>query len=205
MMRADRPTFNILFICLGNMCRSPMAEGMAKDIVENRYPDYADVVQVSSAGTGALECEPASDEAVLSLVERRIDITAHRARRVNAGMLQASDLVLVMEERQRGHLVAAGPCEHVHLLLKLGEAAAEMLKAPEDIRATDSIAGRRDRLERVEARIDEEGLWRLPDRQYEVPDPMGLFIDGYREVREMLDNAVRDILEVLLGGNPTAH
>jgi len=88
-------SFRILMICTGNICRSPMAEGLLRRMLsESGQTDYA----VSSAGTHALHGQPAEAPAVAVMASRGIDISAHRARRLNKRMLKAADLVLVMEE-----------------------------------------------------------------------------------------------------------
>ena len=120
----DGAPFDILFVCFGNICRSPMAEGIARDIVARRYPGAQSLVRVSSAGVGAQDGNPPTPEAVEAMAERGIDISSHRARKVTAEILAAADLVLAMEQRQGVRLrdmgTAGGP---VQVLMKLGEAA----------------------------------------------------------------------------------
>ena len=85
----------VLIVCVGNICRSPMAEGLLRARIRHR-PGF----QVSSAGVGALVGHPADPLAVELMAARGIDITGHRARQVTQEMLAAVDLVLVME---KGH------------------------------------------------------------------------------------------------------
>jgi protein-tyrosine phosphatase len=81
---------HILVVCVGNVCRSPVAEALLKAQEPQRT--------VGSAGIGALVGEPA-DSAFLGLLsERGIDLSAHRARQLDESLLHASDLVLVMEQ-----------------------------------------------------------------------------------------------------------
>ena len=85
----------ILFVCTGNTCRSPMAEALFRA----RMPEsWHGRVEVSSAGTHALEGEHASATAVDVLSEDGIDMTAHRARRVSEQLLSEADLIVVMTE-----------------------------------------------------------------------------------------------------------
>ncbi len=91
----------ILFVCTGNICRSPMAEAVAGHIAGAG-------VEVASAGIHGLEDAPASAHAVTVLAEMGIDGSAHRARRLTPGLMTAADRIYVMTEEQR-RLVAAWP------------------------------------------------------------------------------------------------
>ncbi|WP_321858684.1 low molecular weight protein-tyrosine-phosphatase [Paraburkholderia tropica] len=84
---------SILTVCVGNICRSPMAEGMLRE----RLP----TMTVSSAGIGALAGKPADPHAVSLLGERGIDIRAHRARQISVQACKQADLILVMEEAHK--------------------------------------------------------------------------------------------------------
>ncbi len=78
----------VLFVCVGNICRSPMAEVM----IGARLP----AIRAESAGISALEGWQASDEAITAMRERNLDLTAHRARSVRDLDLNAFDLVVAM-------------------------------------------------------------------------------------------------------------
>lgn len=84
---------SILFICIGNICRSPMAEGLLK----HALPDKA----VLSAGTNALVGEPADPLSVQLMREHGIDIGAHRARSLAAWMVSDADVILTMDGCQK--------------------------------------------------------------------------------------------------------
>ncbi len=89
---------NILFVCSGNTCRSPMAESLARKIAERRGIKE---MNVSSAGTNAWDNIPATDEALLVGMERGIDLTGHRARKLTPAIVSEADLIFVMTP---GHL-----------------------------------------------------------------------------------------------------
>ncbi|WP_322049495.1 low molecular weight protein-tyrosine-phosphatase [Paraburkholderia sp. J67] len=84
---------SILTVCVGNICRSPMAEGLLRERLPN--------ANVSSAGIGALAGRPADPLAVALLEEKGIDITAHRAQQISARACRQADLILVMDEDQK--------------------------------------------------------------------------------------------------------
>jgi protein-tyrosine-phosphatase len=92
---------HILVVCTANQCRSPMAEGLLR--ARLAAAGCADRVQVSSAGTWALAGRPPTALAVETMAARGIDITATRAREVDAGLVGAADLILTMTG---GHLEA---------------------------------------------------------------------------------------------------
>jgi protein-tyrosine phosphatase len=86
----------ILVLCIGNVCRSPMAEGLLKRALPNKT--------VHSAGIGALVGRPAEPFAVLLMQEQGIDISAHRARSLAARMVSEADLILTMDLEQKRHV-----------------------------------------------------------------------------------------------------
>ena len=83
---------HILVVCVGNICRSPMAEALLKRELRGQ-----DGYKVESAGLGALVGHPASEHSVDLMAEIGEDITGHRARQIHPDMVSAADLVLVME------------------------------------------------------------------------------------------------------------
>lgn len=81
---------NIVFVCTGNTCRSPMAEGIFKKKTENFN------VNVSSCGTGAMTGDEASANAVKVMKNRNIDITAHRSRPINQYIIDEADYIICL-------------------------------------------------------------------------------------------------------------
>ncbi len=84
---------HLFFVCTGNVCRSPMAEGIARHLAAVAGVD----VVVSSAGTTASANEPASSEAVAVCREIGVDLSAHRSQPISAELVRAADHIFVME------------------------------------------------------------------------------------------------------------
>ncbi len=103
----------VLFVCSGNTCRSPLAEAItARSASECGRTD----VTVSSAGTNAWDGSPASDGALLIGIERGLDLSGHRARRLTQEIIDASDLILVMSESHLARVKEISPKANAHLL-----------------------------------------------------------------------------------------
>lgn len=91
--------YRILVVCTGNVCRSPMAEGILRDLLEDE--GLGDQIEVRSAGTWAVSGSPASENAVKVAADSGIDIEEHRSTPLSHALIQGADLILTMEP---GHL-----------------------------------------------------------------------------------------------------
>jgi protein-tyrosine phosphatase len=95
---------HILVVCVGNICRSPMAEALLKSALREQ-----DGYTVESAGLGALVGHPAADFSLELMEEMGEDIYAHIARQIHPDMVRAADLVLVMESGHKRAIDDADP------------------------------------------------------------------------------------------------
>lgn len=98
----------VLFVCMGNICRSPMAEGIFQKLLEQH--GLADRVLVDSAGTHAYHLGKSPDpRAILTAKARGIDISHLRARQAEPGDFEEFDLILVMDEHNYDTLLFTCP------------------------------------------------------------------------------------------------
>ncbi|KWN13554.1 low molecular weight protein-tyrosine-phosphatase [Burkholderia ubonensis] len=92
---------SILVVCVGNICRSPMAEGLLRERLKD--------VEVRSAGLDALVGKPADNHSIELMEERGIDIRPHRARQLGEHECRRADLILAAEDRHRRAIEHAYP------------------------------------------------------------------------------------------------
>jgi protein-tyrosine-phosphatase len=98
--------FRLLFVCTGNICRSPMAEGMMKCLLP---PASGRRIMVCSAGIHAADGLPAEPGAVRAVRELGADIGAHRSRAIDGSLIASANLVLVMERQQARFIQGTAP------------------------------------------------------------------------------------------------
>lgn len=112
-------TFNVLFVCTGNTCRSPMAEALARLELSRRGWQN---VRVASAGIAAHRGDPASGHALAVGGRHGLDLDAHRSQPLTPELVEWADVVLVMSPSHLYVVERLGGGEKVALL---GEFAAE--------------------------------------------------------------------------------
>ena len=108
---------HLLFVCLGNICRSPTAEGVMRRLVEDAGLD--DVVQIDSAGTGGWHVGTAPDPRSTEAARRRGITLEGAARRVAPDDFTRFDLILAMDRENLANLRAAAPGEDARRRIRL--------------------------------------------------------------------------------------
>ena len=157
----------ILFVCLGNICRSPTAEGVMRALVASEAPGLCNLID--SAGTSDYHVGHAPDPRSIAAAQRRgYDLTALRARQVTHADFQQFDLLLAMDRSNLTELQRIAPpaaVQRVQLLLHYA-----------------------------------------PDCGYlEVPDPYGGGPQGFEQVLDLSETAVRGLIHHLQIHQPGAR
>jgi protein-tyrosine phosphatase len=143
----------ILFVCMGNICRSPLAQGVFENVLRREGLEYE--VFVDSAGTGAWHVgSPPDERAQKSAGLRGLDLSSPRARRITPEDCDAFDYILTMDEDN--YIVAASLCRGRAVVRPFLDFAAD---SPEG-EVPDPYYGGPDGFERVLDLVEEasEGL-----------------------------------------------
>lgn len=111
---------NVLFVCSGNTCRSPMALAAAKKIITADLKYIG--LSFDSAGTNAAEGEPAAEYAVRVMRETGAELDSHRSKRFSQKVSQWADIIFAMEKRHIEYMAAAAP-QHRRKMFVLSEYA----------------------------------------------------------------------------------
>jgi len=103
----------VLFVCMGNICRSPSAEGVFNKIITDQQ--LQDKFSIDSAGTHAYHIGEAPDlRSQKAAKEREVDLSKIRARKVIMGDFEDFDYLLAMDEDNHSIMLQACPEEHQH-------------------------------------------------------------------------------------------
>jgi low molecular weight protein-tyrosine phosphatase len=120
-----RASRRILFVCMGNICRSPTAEGVFRKLLAERAPELD--VEIDSAGThGYHDGAPPDPRACRAAERRGVDLKPLRARRVTERDFERFELVLAMDEQNREFLLEVCPAEYRHRVRLLLEFAPHL-------------------------------------------------------------------------------
>ncbi|HEY0721692.1 MAG TPA: low molecular weight protein-tyrosine-phosphatase [Gammaproteobacteria bacterium] len=115
----------VLMICMGNICRSPLAHGRFEHLVQEA--GLASRISVDSAGTHAYHIgEPPDRRSQHTALQRGIDISGQRARKVSVADFEEFDYLLAMDRDNLAILQSLAPAEHAHKARLFLEFAPEL-------------------------------------------------------------------------------
>lgn len=190
--------FSILMVCTGNICRSPMAEYLLAQMIQD-IPE----VSVLSAGTHAMVGEqmfPISQQIAQSFGAE--DVKSHRARQVTPEILEGSDLVLTMTREQRRFVVESNPhvtrrAFTVREFVRLANATTDEMLAGD----LETVEG--SNIEKLRASVHSVSLSRsqIPSvgdpTELEVIDPYGQSVEVHQSSAEQLVPAIGEVANLL--------
>ena len=111
----EKHVVRILFVCMGNICRSPTAEGVFRRVLDE--VEFDDNIHIDSAGTHAYHVGRPPDSRTLQAASRRgVDLSQLRARKVEREDFANFDYVLAMDNENLSDLQCMCPPEHAHKL-----------------------------------------------------------------------------------------
>ncbi|MDO4919661.1 hypothetical protein [Kocuria sp.] len=166
---------HLLFVCHGNVARSPAAEVIARSRLSPRS-DWS----VSSAGIGALTGRPIAEDVARALAEHGHDPSGHAARQVDREVLAPADLVLCMAREQRAWLLDEFPRD-ARKILVFGRAHRLSGRAPRHVAGLEHLL-----LAQEPATADDD-----------VPDPYRRGLAAARETVARLEHGVAEVVGLL--------
>ena len=177
--------FAVLFVCTGNICRSPTAEALARRELA-RYPGVP--IQVSSAGSHALEGNPAASRSMLAASARGASLERHFARELTRRRVRAADLILCMAAEHRPFVLSydRSAANRTFLLATFARVAGQW----------DWLAGSPAELVALAAEHARE-----LDGD-DIDDPLGHPAEAYAACAERLDGLVTPVIAALVKTMP---
>jgi protein-tyrosine phosphatase len=143
----ERERFRVLFVCLGNICRSPTAEGAMRELV--RDAGLEQQIELDSAGTGSWHVGSAPDERAAAAAARRGVVLEGAARRVRAEDFDFYDLILAMDSANLRDLQELAPDGEGRAKVRLLREFDPASDGASDLDVPDPYYGEGDGFERV--------------------------------------------------------
>jgi len=188
----------VLVVCTGNVCRSPVAEGLLRAAMQARFGGSAPTV--ASAGVAGWEGSKAEANSIEALAERGIDISSHRGRRLAEPDIAEAVVVIAMAYEHRESVVTLTP-RAIDRTFTLKELVRLLEALPAPVDAVD------DPTERLRRRVEEAAALRrggFEGNPYDedVADPLGLPLDAFRAMTWELGEWVDRLDAALFGLEP---
>ena len=98
----------ILFVCLGNICRSPAAHGVMEHLINNEYPNLKSKIIIDSCGTASFNSGELPDYRMINEAKKRKIILNHRARGINLDDLNKFDMIIAMDNYNYRDIIYMG-------------------------------------------------------------------------------------------------
>jgi protein-tyrosine-phosphatase len=175
------PTFNVLFVCTGNLCRSPTAEAFARRELERHA---GAPLRFISAGTHAVEGNPAASRSMAAAAARGAALERHHARELTRRRVRAAHLILCMAAEHRPYVLALdrSAARRTFLIASFARAVSQwswLASSPAEL-----------------VTMAAEHLRELPGD--DIADPLGHPAEAYAACAERLDGLVTIVVEALV-------
>lgn len=196
---SPNPVFTVLFVCTGNICRSAMAERMARAYLDEALDDDAHRIQVVSAGTHAVKGAGVHPDSATVLEGFGGDPAGHVARQLLDDMAIDADLTLALTRSHRRSVLKAAP-RALQRTFTLREAADLVaLVEPSATLGGDDLAERCRSLVKQMAAARSR---RASDAGDDVLDPIGRPLEVHQEVAETIAASLIPLLDRFVAARP---
>ncbi|UNK18116.1 low molecular weight protein arginine phosphatase [Paenibacillus sp. N3/727] len=187
---------NILFVCTGNTCRSPMAEGMLRKLAKGRGIP----LEVRSAGVSAAEGMPISRHAEAVLRDQQIK-DGMSSKPLSMDLVEWADLILTLTLSHKQYAIRQFPyaADKVHTLKEYVENDAQVLT---DLQEQDSLLASMEMMRSLGIELQEKDKVRLNELRQRIPsfdisDPFGGSLEEYEETAAEIRSALFRLLDKL--------
>lgn len=191
----------LLFVCTGNICRSPLAERLAVAWADQKLGAAAANVRIASAGTEALDGRSMDKRSAAALESLGGDPAGFRARTIVRDMAIHADLVLTMTRKQRRTVLADAPRALRHTFT-LPE-AADLLRTA-DLRGITDLPVHQ-RAGELAVRLNTARAYRMSLEADDVNDPIGHSSSVHKEVGTRIARKLRPLADVLFASQTAAQ
>jgi protein-tyrosine phosphatase len=196
--RQRTETFRLLYVCTGNICRSPAAEIMTRHLLIGRLGGrLASQFDVSSAGVNAVvdsQMHPDTRDELMPWGLDGVIAGRFRARQLRSAMVRESDLVLGANPRHRSAVVERAP-EGLRTAFSLREFALLAEAVDPDVLPSDPVTRAHELVE--QARL-KRGLVPMDPEEITIPDPMGRSQQAHRAAVMLIVDAVHRIVNMMV-------
>ena len=142
----------VLFVCLGNICRSPTAEGVFRHLV--REAGLEDAIEIDSAGTGGWHVGAPPDARATAAAQRRGIVLEGAARQVSPADFDDYDLLLVADRENHAELLRRAPDDEARAKVRYFREFDPESKARGDLEVPDPYSGGEDGFDHVLDLVD---------------------------------------------------
>lgn len=195
-MSSAKTNLNVLFVCTGNICRSPMAD----QILEQLAKKHNLPLSVSSAGVAAMTGEPMTKESADAMAQRGYKPGSHKARDLTPQLLTAADLVITMTLDHRSDIARMLPkaSRYSFTLDEFARLASFLMNDPqysEEFKKKPKETTAQYLARAIKETTLLRGMVPTGEEPRDVVDPYGESLEIYTQVAEQIDEMLKVVVE----------